>query len=143
MIEYGYARVSTLEQDAQLQLDALTAAGVPTAHVYVDQASGTRDDRPALLEVLAVVGEGDRLTVWRLDRLGRSLTHLVNTVDDLGRRGVAFRSLSDPVDTSTASGRMMLGIFASFAQFERDLISERHHGRPGRRQSLWRPSRPT
>jgi len=65
------------------------------------------------------------LTVWRHDRLGRSLTHLVSTVDDLGRRGVAFRSLSDPVDTSTATGRMMLGIFASFAQFERDLISER------------------
>ena len=125
MVEYGYARVSTLEQDVQLQLDALTAAGVPANNIHVDQASGTRDDRPALLTVLALVGQGDRLTVWRLDRLGRSLTHLVNTVDDLGRRGVAFRSLSDPVDTSTASGRMMLGIFASFAQFERDLISER------------------
>lgn len=125
MVEYGYARVSTLEQDAQLQLDALIAAGVPAGNIFVDQASGTRDDRPALLKVLGLVGEGDRLTVWRLDRLGRSLTHLVNTVDDLGRRKVAFRSLSDPVDTSTASGRMMLGIFASFAQFERDLISER------------------
>lgn len=97
---------------------------MPAANVYADQASGTRDDRPALLEVLAKVGDGDRLTVWRLDRLGRSLTHLVNTVDDLGRRGIAFRSLSDPIDTSTATGRMMLGIFASFAQFERDLISE-------------------
>ena len=125
MKDYGYARVSTLEQDAQLQLDALTAAGVPGENIHVDRASGTRDDRPALLEVLAKVVEGDRLTVWRLDRLGRSLTHLVSTVDDLGRRGVAFRSLSDPVDTSTATGRMMLGIFASFAQFERDLISER------------------
>ena len=125
MADFGYARVSTLEQDPQLQLDALAAAGVPVENVYVDQASGTRQDRPALAQVLGLLLEGDRLTVWRLDRLGRSLPHLVTTVEDLGRRGVLFRSLSDPIDTSTASGRLMLGVFGSFAQFERDLIAER------------------
>jgi len=125
MADFGYARVSTADQDPQLQLDALAAAGVPTGNVYVDHASGTRQDRPALAEVLSRVGTGDRLTVWRLDRLGRSLPHLVTTVEDLGRRGVLFRSLSDPIDTSTATGRLMLGVFASFAQFERDLIAER------------------
>lgn len=125
MGEYGYCRVSTIEQDPQLQLDAMTAAGVPVDHVFVDRASGTRQDRPALAEVLARVGAGDRLTVWRLDRLGRSLPHLVATVDELAARGVMFRSLSDPIDTSSAAGRLMLGIFASFAAFERDLIAER------------------
>lgn len=125
MTEYGYARVSTIDQDPRLQLDALAAADVPSVNIYVDQASGTRQDRPALAEVLSTVAAGDRLTVWRLDRLGRSLPHLVTTVEDLGRRGVLFRSLSDPIDTSTATGRLMLGMFASFAQFERDLTAER------------------
>jgi len=125
MADFGYARVSTTEQDPQLQLDALAAAGVPSENVYVDHASGTRQDRPALAEVLSRLAAGDRLTVWRLDRLGRSLPHLVTTVEDLGRHGVLFRSLSDPIDTSTATGRLMLGVFASFAQFERDLIAER------------------
>jgi len=125
MTEYGYARVSTVEQDPRLQLDALLAAGVPAENIYVDHAGGVRQDRPALAEVLGHALEGDRLTVWRLDRLGRSLPHLVTTVEDLGRRGVMFRSLSDPIDTSTATGRLMLGVFASFAQFERDLIAER------------------
>jgi len=124
MVDFGYARVSTNEQDPQLQLDALAAAEVPAENVYVDHASGTRQDRPALAEVLSRLATGDRLTVWRLDRLGRSLPHLVTTVEDLGRRGVLFRSLSHPIDTSTATGRM-LGVFASFAQFERDLIAER------------------
>ncbi len=125
MADFGYARVSTTEQDPQLQLDALSAAGVPSENVYIDHASGTRQDRPALAQVLGRLGTGDRLTVWRLDRLGRSLPHLVTTVEELGRRGVLFRSLSDPIDTSTATGRLMLGVFASFAQFERDLIAER------------------
>ena len=125
MTEYAYARVSTLDQDPRLQLDALLAAGVPEENIYVDHASGTRQDRPALAVALSSATAGDRLTVWRLDRLGRSLPHLVTTVEDLGRRGVLFRSLSDPIDTSTASGRLMLGVFASFAQFERDLIAER------------------
>ena len=107
MTEYAYARVSTLDQDPRLQLDALLAAGVPEENIYVDHASGTRQDRPALAVALSSATAGDRLTVWRLDRLGRSLPHLVTTVEDLGRRGVLFRSLSDPIDTSTASGRLM------------------------------------
>ena len=112
MIEYGYARVSTLEQDAQLQLDALIAAGVPAGNIYVDQASGTRDDRPALLKVLALVGEGDRLTVWRLDRLGRSLRHLLETVAGLEQRGVSFVSLTENIDTSTPGGKRWWGMIA-------------------------------
>jgi DNA invertase Pin-like site-specific DNA recombinase len=123
--EFGYARVSTLDQSPYLQLDALVAAGVPREAIFVDHISGTKDIRPGLAGVLAAVEAGDRLTVWKLDRLGRSMSHLIRTVDDLGRRGVEFRSLSDPIDTSTANGRLLLGIFASVAQFERDLIQER------------------
>lgn len=124
-MEWGYCRVSTWDQDPQLQWDALAAAGVPADRIRTDHASGTRSDRPALTQVLDQLVAGDRLTVWRLDRLGRSMPHLVATVDELGQRGVAFRSLQDPVDTSTASGRLMLGIFSAFAAFERDLIVER------------------
>jgi len=143
MAEFGYARVSTTEQDPRLQLEALAAAGVPAENTYVDHASGTRQDRPAPAEVLNLLGTGDRLTLWRLDRLGRSLPHLVTTVEDLGRQGVMFRSLSDPIDTSTATGRLMLGVFASFAQFERDVIAERTTAglaAPGCRHSEGRPT---
>ncbi len=125
MAEFGYARVSTWDQDPQLQVAALEAAGVPAGNIYVDHASGTRSDRPELGQLLELLQAGDRFTVWRLDRLGRSLPHLVATVDELGRRGIAFRSLQDPIDTATAAGRLMLGVFASFAAFERDLIIER------------------
>jgi DNA invertase Pin-like site-specific DNA recombinase len=123
--EFGYARVSTLDQSPDLQLDALAAAGVPREAIYTEHISGTKDARPELSAVLAALQAGDRLTVWKLDRLGRSMSHLVRTIEDLGNRGVQFRSLQDPIDTSTANGRLMFGIFAAMAQFERELIQER------------------
>ena len=125
MTSYGYARVSTIAQDAQAQVDALLAAGVDEAHVVVEHASGTRSDRPLLVQLLDDVKAGDTLTVWRLDRLGRSTTHLVETVRGLGDRGVEFRSLSEHVDTTTSTGKLLLGLFALLAEFERDLIAER------------------
>jgi DNA invertase Pin-like site-specific DNA recombinase len=123
--EFGYARVSTLDQSPDLQLDALAAAGVPRETTYTEHISGTKHDRPELSAVLAALQPGDRLTVWKLDRLGRSMSHLVRTIEDLGNRDVQFRSLQDPIDTSTANGRLMFGIFAAMAQFERELIQER------------------
>ncbi|MDF8263210.1 recombinase family protein [Luteipulveratus flavus] len=123
MTSYGYARVSTIAQDAQAQVDALTAAGVD--QVVVEHASGTRSDRPLLVELLGQLVEGDTVTVWRLDRLGRSTTHLVETVRELETRGVEFRSLSEHIDTRTPTGKLMLGLFALLAEFERDLIAER------------------
>jgi len=120
---YGYARVSTLEQDPALQLDGLRAAGVN--EVFVDKASGTRTDRPELEKMLRQLREGDTVVVWRLDRLGRSLPHLIETVTGLGERGVGFRSLTEAIDTTTSGGRLLFGIMASIAAFERDLIRER------------------
>ena len=120
---YGYARVSTLEQNPQAQLDALTAAGVD--QVFTDKASGTRTDRPQLEQLMDRLRAGDTLVVWRLDRLGRSLPHLIETVTGLGERGVGFRSLTEAIDTTTAAGRLLFGILASIAAFERDLIRER------------------
>ncbi len=119
----GYARVSTPTQETALQHDALTAAGC--ARVYVDVASGSRDDRPQLLALLERIDPGDTLVVWRLDRLGRSLRHLVDTVTTLGERGIGFRSLTESIDTTTAGGRLVFGIFAALAEFERELIRER------------------
>ena len=120
---YGYARVSTLEQDPALQLDGLRSAGVD--EVFVDQASGTRTDRPELETMLRQLRAGDTVVVWRLDRLGRSLPHLIETVTGLGERGVGFRSLTEAIDTTTSGGRLLFGIMASIAAFERDLIRER------------------
>lgn len=125
IVEYGYARVSSERQDPQMQIDALTRAGVSPVGLSVDRASGNRTDRPGLAKVLAAVVRGDRVTVWRLDRLGRSMPHLLTTVEGLAGRGVDFRSLSESIDTASASGRLMLSMFAAFAQFERDLIAER------------------
>lgn len=119
----GYARVSTADQSLDMQLDALDAAGC--TRIYSDTASGALDSRPGLAEALDAVAAGDTLVVWRLDRLGRSLAHLVATVDGLGSRGVALRSLHEQIDTSTATGRLTLGIFASLAEFERELTAER------------------
>lgn len=120
---YGYARVSTIEQDPALQLDHLRAAAVD--EVFVDKASGTRTDRPELEKCLKQLREGDTLVVWRLDRLGRSLPHLIETVTGLGERGIGFRSLTEAIDTTTAGGRLLFGIMASIAAFEKDLIRER------------------
>ena len=122
----GYARVSTDEQDLALQLDALKSAGCDPEHIYKDRASGARSERPGLDACLAELDRGDTLVVWRLDRLGRSVSHLVGVVDDLRQRGVSFRSLQDgAIDTTTASGELMFTIFSALAQFERRLIQER------------------
>lgn len=119
----GYARVSTDDQNLAGQLDQLGRAGCET--IYSEQASGSKDDRPELGHALKALRAGDSLVVCRLDRLGRSLPHLVATVDELARRGVGFESLAERIDTTSAGGVLIFHIFASLAQFERQLISER------------------
>jgi DNA invertase Pin-like site-specific DNA recombinase len=119
----GYARVSTTEQNPALQHDALTAAGC--ARVFTDVASGAKADRPQLAAVLDYLRAGDVLVVWQLDRLGRNMRHLIDTVNTLHERGVQFRSLRENIDTTTASGRLIFHLFAALAEFERDLLAER------------------
>lgn len=120
----GYARVSTAEQDLALQLDALQGAG--TTRIFEDRGvSGAKTERPGLTAALSFLREGDTLVVWKLDRLGRSMTHLLHTVTDLESRGVGFRSLTENVDTTTPTGRLVFHIFGALGQFERDLIRER------------------
>lgn len=122
----GYARVSTHDQDLQLQLDALENAGCFADYIYTDQVSGVRAARPGLDACLAELQEGDTLIVWRLDRLGRSMGHLVTLINGLRDRGVDFKSIQDgAIDTTTASGELMFLIFSALAQFERRLIQER------------------
>lgn len=125
MTVWGYARVSTSDQDAGLQFDALRRAGVEDGRIVTDHASGTREDRPELTRLLDDLEEGDVLTVWKLDRLGRSVSHLVSVVDELGRRGVEFRSLTEALDTTTPGGRLLFHVMAAVAQFERELVVER------------------
>jgi DNA invertase Pin-like site-specific DNA recombinase len=119
----GYARVSTTDQQPHLQVDALTAAGC--YRVFTETASGARADRPILDQVLDQLRPGDTLVVWKLDRLGRSLRHLVNTVTGLADRGIGFRSLQEAIDTTTPGGKLIFHVFAALAEFERDLIRER------------------
>lgn len=120
----GYARVSTDEQSVDLQIDALVRAGCE--RIFQDTGfSGALQSRPALDEALMRARSGDTLVTWRLDRLGRSLSHLISLVTDLEKRGIAFRSLSDAIDTSTASGRLQFHMMGALAEFERSLISER------------------
>jgi DNA invertase Pin-like site-specific DNA recombinase len=119
----GYARVSTIEQKAHLQTDALKTAGC--LRVWTDKASGTLDHRPKLDQVLDHLRPGDTLVVWRLDRLGRNLRHLIATVTDLQARKVGFRSLTEGIDTTTPAGRLVFHIFAALAEFETALICER------------------
>ncbi|RKD74218.1 recombinase family protein [Rhizobium sp. WW_1] len=125
----GYMRVSKADgsQTLDLQRDALIEAGVSPAMIYQDLASGKKDDRIGLESCLKAIRPGDTLIVWKLDRLGRDLRHLVTTVDDLSKRSIGFRVLSGqtPVDTTSAQGKLMFGIFASLAEFERELIRER------------------
>lgn len=124
MAQVGYVRVSTADQDVALQRDALTKAGIEK--IFDDQGvSGSKTDRPGLTAALDYLREGDTLVVWKLDRLGRSMSHLLKTVSDLEERGVGFRSLTEQIDTTTSAGRLVFGIFGALGQFERDLIRER------------------
>jgi len=119
----GYARVSTLDQDPALQLDALASAGC--TKVFEDRASGARADRAGLQSALEYVRDGDVLIVWKLDRLGRTLRHLIERVTTLEKRGVGFRSITEAIDTTTSGGRLVFHLFGALGQFERDLIQER------------------
>lgn len=119
----GYARVSTAEQNLDLQIDALNKAGCE--RIYQDVASGARTDRPELAKAIDMTRKGDVLVVWKLDRLGRSLKHLIETMSLIESRKVGFKSLHESIDTTTASGKLIFHIFSSLAEFERALISER------------------
>jgi DNA invertase Pin-like site-specific DNA recombinase len=123
----GYMRVSSDSdrQNTDLQRDALLAVGVDARHLYEDHASGAKDDRAGLTEALAFVRPGDVLVVWKLDRLGRSLSHLLEIVNALKDRQVSFRSLTEGMDTTTASGELLFHVFGALAQYERALIQER------------------
>jgi DNA invertase Pin-like site-specific DNA recombinase len=123
MRHIGYVRTSTTRQLLDLQLAAMAEAGV--TDVRHEQASGARDDRPVLAALLSKLEPGDTLTVWRLDRLGRSTQHLLSTVAELGDRGVHFESLHDKIDTSSATGRLVFHVLAAISEFERDLATER------------------
>ena len=119
----GYARVSTADQHPDLQLDALKAVGC--YRLFVDTASGALDARPELARALDQLRPGDTLVVWKLDRLGRSLRHLIDTVAELQRREVGFRSLQEHIDTTSPGGKLVFHVFGALAEFERDLIRQR------------------
>ena len=142
----GYARVSTDDQNLDLQFDALRKAGVADEHIYADTASGKNADRPQLAACLKALRPGDTLVVWRLDRLGRNLPDLVQIVGELEKKGVAFESLTERIETGSAAGKLIFHVFAALAEFERNLIRERTHAglaaarargrKGGRRQKL-------
>ena len=119
----GYARVSTLDQNPEFQLDALKASGC--GKLFVEKASGAKEERPQLLAALDYLRDGDTLVVWKLDRLARSMKQLIETVDQLKARGISFRSLTEAIDTTTAAGELFFHIFGALAQFERSIIRER------------------
>ena len=122
----GYVRVSTQEQEVHLQVDALEKAGCAANMIFIDKISGAKSERPGLRKCLESLTSGDTLLVWRLDRLGRSMAHLVQLIEDLYQKGIGFRSLCDgAIDTTTASGELIFNIFSSLAQFERRLTQER------------------
>lgn len=126
----GYARISKADdsQVLDLQIDALIEAGVNKENIYTDKISGVKDDRPGLDSCLKALRKEDTLVVWKLDRLGRSLKHLITTIDELNKREIAFKVLTGEginIDTTTASGKMIFSIFGAFAEFERELIRER------------------
>lgn len=140
----GYARVSTHDQHLDQQVTALSLAGCD--RLFEEKATGTKADRPELTRAIDYARDGDVLVVWRLDRLGRSLKHLVETVNDLDERGIGFRSIHENIDTTTSTGRLIFHIFAALAEFERDLIVDRtkaglaaakeRGAKPGRRPAL-------
>lgn len=119
----GYARVSTQDQNPQLQLDALKAAGCE--QVFQEKVTGKLADRPELVACLRTLRKGDTLVVWKLDRLGRSLKNLVEIIHDLDQRGVAFRSITESIDTISAGGKLVFHLFGALAEFEHSLIRER------------------
>ena len=119
----GYARVSTQDQTLDLQKDALEKLGC--AKIFTDTASGAKTERQGLEEALEYVREGDTLVVWRLDRLGRSLKHLIETITELNSRNIGFKSLTENIDTTTSGGKLVFHIFGALAEFERDIIRER------------------
>jgi DNA invertase Pin-like site-specific DNA recombinase len=119
----GYMRVSTAEQSLDLQRDALEKAGC--RKIYEDVCSGRATERPGLAQALDTAREGDTLVIWKLDRIGRSLPHVVGLVGELQKQGIGLKVLTGDVDTTTATGRLVFGIFATLAEFERDLIHER------------------
>src|SRR6188472_4711994 len=119
----GYARVSTQDQTLHLQQDALKGAGCD--EVYTDTASGSAAERTGLEQALSYLRKGDTLVVWRLDRLGRSLKHLIETVSLLAERGIGFKSLTEQIDTTTPGGKLIFHVFGALAEFERDVIRER------------------
>ena len=148
MTSIGYARVSTGDQDTALQLDALRKAGCEK--LFEDKASGVKTDRPGLAEAVRYARDGDTLTVWKLDRLGRSMKHLIEIVTELESKGVGFRSITENIDTTTPGGRLVFHLFGALAQFERDLIRERtraglqaaeERGRRGGRQAVVTPEK--
>ncbi len=119
----GYARISTADQTLALQQDALTQAGC--TKIFTDVVSGVQAERKGLEEALDFLRPGDTLVVWRLDRLGRSLAHLIETIKLLDSRGIGFRSLTEQIDTTTSGGKLIFHVFGALAEFERDLIRER------------------
>lgn len=122
----GYARVSTKDQDLSSQINELKKVGCKAKYIFTDKITGVRSKRPGLDNCLETLESGDTLVVWRIDRLGRSMTHLVSLVDDLRSKGISFKSISDgAIDTTTASGELVFNIFSSLSQFERRLIQER------------------
>jgi DNA invertase Pin-like site-specific DNA recombinase len=121
----GYARVSTLDQNLDLQFDALKEAGCEK--IFTEKASGAKSDRPELNKALEFIRSGDTLVVWKLDRLGRSIRQLIDTVNILNERGIGLRSLKESIDTATSSGKLVFHIFCALAEFERDVIRERTH----------------
>ena len=142
-MKIGYARVSTEDQNKAMQLDALGAAGCE--RIFEDTASGAKESRPGLDEALTFARKGDELVVWKLDRIGRSLPHLVKLMAQLREQGIGFRSVTENIETETPGGRLVMHMFAALAEFERDLIRERTRsgleaararGRAGGRKAL-------
>jgi len=122
-MKIGYARVSTLDQNLELQTDALEKAGCEK--IFTDRASGARDDRQGLIEAIEFSRAGDSLVVWKLDRLGRSLKHLIETINALHEKKVGFVSVQESIDTTTSGGKLIFHVFGALAEFERELIRER------------------
>ena len=121
----GYVRVSTIEQDPRMQINALIKAGCDESLIFIDKASGANRERPELKRCFEHLRKGDTLVVWKLDRLGRSLKHLLELIEKIEKRGVSFKSLTDPIDTTTSGGKLMFSMVGAFAEFERNINRER------------------